>query len=481
MTITIGIILYFLLAIAIIVRLLFYGVRPTKTLAWLLVIFTIPIGGMLFYFMLGRNRKIDKFYKLKKTKEISAYLTRVDDYYNTVGKDSNQTIPKSIKNHIKLVKLIAKSANFLPSEDNELTPLKDGPSTFEAIFKAMEKATHFIHIQYYIFEEGDLAQRFLSILQQKVKEGVEVRFMYDGLGSRVLSKKYLRALKQAGVGVYPFLPMRFGRLLSSVNYRNHRKIVVVDGLIGFTGGINVSDKYIIGDGVLGIWHDMHLQLKGSIVNSLQAVFATDWSFASGKDDILNANYFLEHSVISGKSIVQAVASGPDSDFSSIHQLYLSIINSAKKYVYITNPYIIPGDALMKALQIAALSGVDIRLLLSAKSDSFLVKWTVQSYFEAFLEAGVKIYQYPDGFLHSKVIISDDELTTIGTANLDIRSFEQNYEVNVLIYEKEFAQELKKDFLKNCKISTQINYEEYLKRRKTERLKEGLAKVFSPVL
>ncbi len=481
MTTTIAIILYFLLAIAIIVRLLFYGVRPTKTLAWLLAIFTIPVGGMLFYFMLGRNRKIDKFYKLKKTKEISAYLAMVDDYYNTVGKDSNQTIPKSIKNHIKLVKLIAKSAKFLPSEGNELTPLKDGPSTFEAIFKAMEKATHFIHIQYYIFEEGDLAQRFLSILQQKVKEGVEIRFMYDGLGSRALTKKYLNQLKQAGVEISPFLPMRFGRLLSSVNYRNHRKIVIVDGLIAFTGGINVSDKYIKGDGVLGMWHDMHLQLKGSIVNSLQAVFATDWSFASGKEDLLKEHYFSNHLVASGKSIVQAVASGPDSNFSSIHQLYLSIINSAKKYVYITNPYIIPGEALMKALQIAALSGVDVRLLLSAKSDSFLVKWTVQSYFEDFLEAGVKIYQYPHGFLHSKVIVSDDELTTIGTANLDIRSFEQNYEVNVLVYEKEFAQELKKYFLKDCEISTQINYQEYRKRPKIQRLKEGMAKVFSPVL
>jgi cardiolipin synthase len=481
MTTAIAIILYVLLAITIIIRLLFYGVRPTKTLAWLLVIFTIPIGGMLFYFMLGRNRKINKFYKLKKTKEISDYLTTVDAYYNTVGKDDNQTIPKSIKTHIKLVKLIAKSANFIPSEDNELTPLKDGPLTFDAIFKAIEKATHFIHLQYYIFEEGVLAQRFLSQLERKVKEGVEVRFMYDGLGSRALSKKYLRALKQAGVEVYPFLPMHFGRLLSSVNYRNHRKIVVIDGLVAFIGGINVSDKYISGDGVLGMWHDMHLQLKGSIVNSLQTVFATDWSFASGNEDLLKEHYFSHHLVPSGKSIVQAIASGPDSDFSSIHQLYLSIINSAKKYIYITNPYIIPGDALMKALQIAALSGLDVRLLLSAKSDSILVKWTVQSYFEDFLEAGVKIYQYPDGFMHSKVIISDDELTTIGSANLDIRSFEQNYEINVLVYEKEFTQELKNNFLRNCEVSNQINYQEHLKRSKKERLKEGVAKVFSPLL
>ncbi len=475
-----AIILYTLLAIALIIRLLLYGIRPTKTLAWLLAIFTIPIGGMLFYFILGRNRKKNKFFKLKKTKEISQYLEKVDEYYNTIDDDENRAIPTSIKDHIKLVKLITKSAKFLPSSGNELLPLKDGSSTFDAIFKAMEGATQFIHIQYYIFEEGDLAQRFMSILQRKVNEGVKVRFMYDGLGSRMLSKKYIQLLRQAGIEVYSFLPMRFGRLLSSVNYRNHRKIVIVDGVVAFTGGINVSDKYIKGDPNLGVWHDMHLQLRGPIVSSLQAVFAMDWSFASGKDDILSAQYFLDRAA-QGKSIAQIISSGPDSDFSSIHQLYFSMINGAKKYVYITNPYIIPGEALMEALQVAAISGVDVRLLLSANSDSSLVKWSVRSYFEDLLEAGVNIYLFPDGFLHSKVIVCDDELTTIGTANLDIRSFEQNYEVNVLIYEKALTIDLKQDFLKDCEKSDQINYQDYLKRPRIDRLKEGVAKVFSPVL
>ncbi|MGO3719888.1 MAG: cardiolipin synthase [Mesonia hippocampi] len=403
---------------------------------------------------------------------------KIEDYYKSI--DSKEEIPIQLKEHIKLVKLITKSAKFLPSSGNELTPLKDGKVTFDAIFKAMESATQFIHIQYYIFEDGTLAQRFLNILKQKVNEGVEVRFMYDDLGSRLLSNKYLKLLKNAGVEVFSFLPMRFGRLISSLNYRNHRKIVVVDGLVAFTGGINVSDKYIKGDAHLGVWHDMHLQLKGPIVNSLQSVFAVDWSFASGKDDILSTKYFTTHHS-AGKSIAQVVSSGPDSDFSSIHQLYFSIINRAKDYIYITNPYIIPGEALMQALQVAALSGIDVRLLLSSNSDSHLVKWTVRSYFEDFLEAGIKIYLYPDGFLHSKVIISDDELTTIGTANLDIRSFEQNYEVNVLVYEKAMTQKLKIDFLKDCEKSHQISYTNFIERPKLERLKEGIAKIFSPVL
>lgn len=477
---TIALIAYFLLAIILVRKLLLFGIRPTKTLGWLLAIFTIPVGGMLFYFVLGRNRRKNKFYKLKKTKEISAYLKTVENYYDDLGKNGDAKIPAPIKNHIKLAKLIAKTSKFMPSLGNKLTPLKNGPATFEAIFEAMEGAQKFIHIQYYIFEEGKLANRFLNILQRKIKAGVEVRFLYDDLGSKTLSNTYLGLLTDAGVEVYSFLPMRFGRLLSSINYRNHRKIVVVDGLTAFTGGVNVSDKYLKGDPILGTWHDLHLRLRGPIVISLQSVFAMDWNFASGKDDILSMRYFLDVAT-QGNAIVQTVSSGPDSDFSSVKQHYFSIINRAKRYVYIANPYIIPGESLMEALQVAALSGIDVRLLLSSNSDSFLVKWSVRAYFEDFLQAGVKIYLYPDGFLHSKLMLSDDELTTIGTANLDVRSFEQNYEVNVLAYDQTLTKQLKEDFLRDCQKSEQLDYQEYLKRPKTNRLREGLAKVFSPIL
>lgn len=477
---TIAIIAYFLLAIVLVRKLLLFGVRPTKTLGWLLVIFTIPVAGMLFYFILGRNRRKNKFYVLKESKEISAYLETVKKYYTRLGNNGVENIPAPIRDHIKLVKLIAKTSKFMPSLGNKLTLLKNGQITFESIFKAIENAEKFIHIQYYIFEDGELADRFLSLLQRKTKAGVEVRFLYDDLGSKTLSNKYLNLLKDAGVEVYGFLPIRFGRFLSSINYRNHRKIVVVDGLTAFTGGINVSDKYLKGDIVLGTWHDLHLQLSGPVVNSLQAIFAMDWSFASGREDILTKKYFFNYPK-PGKSIAQVVSSGPDSDFAAIRQLYFSVINKAKKYVYIANPYIIPGEALMEALQVAALSGVDVRLMLSENSDGFLAKWSVRAYFQNFLEAGVKIYLYPNGFLHSKLMLSDDKLTTIGTANLDLRSFEQNYEVNVLVYERALTKELKNDFLNDCEKSKQLYYQAYLRRPMTQRFKEGLAKVFSPIL
>lgn len=444
-----AILIYIIVALAVLIKLLLYGIRPAKMLAWLLAIFTIPIGGILLYFAFGRNRRNTKFFKLKKNHAITAYLELVEQFYEKLGRDVDTEIPKPVTEHIKLAKLVTKSAKSLPMSGNELIPLKNGPATFRAIFDALDKAEHFIHIQYYIFEEGELAEKFLTILERKVSEGVKVRLMYDGIGSGTLSKKYLAAFRSAGIEVHSFLPMRFGRILSTINHRNHRKIVIIDGRIGFTGGINVSDKYIKGDPVLGTWHDMHLELRGPIVNGLQAVFAVDWSFVSGNDELLNRHFFLNRAG-QGETVAQIISSGPDSDFASIHQLYFEMINSAKEYVYITNPYVVPSDALLEALQVSALGGIDVRLMLPEKSDSFLVKWSVRSYFEDLLEAGVKIFLFQDGFIHSKVIVSDDALSSVGTANLDIRSFEQNYEVNTLVYESEFAELLKVDFLDNCK-------------------------------
>lgn len=471
-------IIYLFTAIILVLGLLINGMRPTKTLAWLLAIFTIPVGGALLYLIFGRNRRKNKFFKLKKTRTIDAYLKEVDEYCHSF--DNGRLLPTEIQDHVKLVRLIARSSNFLPSHGNQLQSLKTGEDTYKAIFEAMEKAKKYIHVQYYIFEEGELAHKFLEILKRKSEEGLIIRFLYDGFGSWELGRDYLNSLEESGIATLSFMPIRFGRLLNSVNYRNHRKIVIVDGKIGFTGGFNVSDKYITGDLELGIWHDIHMRLEGPIVTSLQAVFAIDWLFASGKDDILSTEYFTEQPAV-GNSIAQMVASGPDSDFSSIHHLYFALINNAKEYVYITNPYIIPGNALLEALQVAAMGGVDVRLLLSSKSDSILVKWSVRSYFEVLLSAGVKIYLYPKGFLHGKMIISDDQLATIGSANMDIRSFEQNYEVNVLAYDAKLTQELKRDFLRDCEKSDRIDYREFLERPRMDRLKEGFAKIFSPIL
>lgn len=459
---------YILIAIALVISLLINGVRPSKTLGWLLAIFTIPVGGILLYLMIGRNRRKKKWQRFEKI---------------VAPEDSLQlnSIPASLslsKRHEKIARLIYENSFFIPTENNNVVFLKDGRNAFKSIFNALETATNFIHVQSYIFEEGKLADRLLDLFQKKIEQGVKIKLIYDGIGSFSLSKPYLKKLKEIGVEVLPFLPFRFGRFLTSVNYRNHRKIIVVDKKIAFTGGINVSDKYLKDDTVLGKWHDMHLKIEGAAVADLDQVFLTDWQLVSGKEVV---QVQKSDSTNKGKSMVQIVYGGPDDDFPAIEQVYFSMINSAKDYLYITNPYIIPGQSILTALVTAALSGVDVRLLVSENNDSRLVNWSVRSYFEPLLKAGVNIYLFPDGFLHSKIIISDDEIASVGTANIDVRSFEQNYEVNAIVYDANFVRELKIDFLTDSGYSNQLIYQDYQKRPWSDKLKEGIAKVFSPVL
>lgn len=468
MWLTIIVILYLFLAISIVISVLMHGAKPAKSLAWLLAIFTIPVGGILLYLLLGRNRRKNKLIKLKKKafmklpRPSSVYLEAIEGEYQN------------------LMTLIYSNSHFPPVIATSVQVLKDGKSTFESIFEALESARYQIHLQYYIFEEGELADRLLNLFKQKINDGVAVRLIYDGIGSFSLSTSYLNNLQDIGVEVYPFLPFRFGRFLSSLNYRNHRKIIVVDGKIAFTGGINVSDKYLKGDPSLGTWHDMHLRLEGLPAKHLDYIFAMDWYLVS--KNTLSTCFRDNTGVLNHPpKLVQIVSGGPDDDFPSIEQAYLAIMYGAKEYLYITNPYIIPGPAVLQALQTASLSGVDVRLLISENADNSIVNWCVRSYFESFLKAGLKIYLFPDGFLHSKIIISDDAIATIGTANLDDRSFEQNYEVNAIVYDKGFAQILKADFLKDANISRMLSYHEHLERSWIEKLKEGFGKVFSPIL
>lgn len=462
-------ILYSILAISLVIGLLLYGARPSKTLAWLLAIFTIPVGGILLYLVFGRNRRKRKLFVLKKK-----YTDQLQ-----VGEPNQTELPQ----YVEKIHRLAYATTGLPlSNANKLTVLRDGRETFESIFNALEKAKKQIHIQYYIFEDGILAQKLLDLFSRKIKENVEIRLLYDGIGSYSLSRGYRKKLKKIGVEVEQFLPFRFGRFLSSLNYRNHRKIIVIDSTIGFTGGINISDKYLKGDPNLGKWSDTHLRLEGNAATILNRIFLIDWYLATGKSVLepteCPTDFPINHS---GGAHVQVVPSGPDDDFAIMEQVYFSIINQAQQYVYITNPYIIPNQAILQSLKTASLSGVDVRLLLSASTDMKVVDFCVQSYFEHYLEAGVKVYLYPDGFLHSKTLVSDDRITSIGTANLDDRSLHQNYEVTVIIFNKSISQQLKKEFLENCLKSVELQYQKFVQRHWGVKLLEGTAKLLSPLL
>ncbi len=463
---TIFLVLYIIIALSIVISILLHGAKPAKTLSWLLAIFTIPVGGILLYLLLGRNRRKNKLIKLKK--QAFVHLPRPVPFQLESKEDKYQ----------KLIRLVYRNSRFPPTTNNRLLLLKDGKTTFEVIFAALEASESQIHLQYYIFEDGELANRLLQLFERKIAQNVKIRMIYDGIGSFSLSKSYLKKLDEIGVEVYPFLPFRFGRFFSSLNYRNHRKIIVVDGKVAFTGGINISDKYLKGDPALGNWHDMHLRIEGSAANHLDQIFAMDWHLVC--EEAIPPLLPVTHDDSNGAT-VQIVSGGPDDDFPSLEQAYFTIINQAKDYIFITNPYIIPGQPILQALQTAALGGVDVRLLVSENADNKIVSWSVRSYFETMLKSGIKIYLFPDGFLHSKIIVSDNAISTIGTANLDNRSFEQNYEVNAIIYDSAFARLLKDDFLKDSNVSKLLSYQEYSERPWVEELKEGFGKVFSPLL
>lgn len=465
---TILIIVYIFIGLIIVVSLLLNGVRPSKTLAWLLAIFTIPIGGVLLYLLLGRNRRKSKLFSLQRDLRERNYPP-----------DGSDTVKVSEYNK-KISNLIYKTSKCPVTDRNELTVLKDGKNTFESIFEALENAKEHIHLQYYIYEDGILAEKLLEIFERKVAENVTIRVLYDGIGSYSLSREYLNRLRKCNVEVAQFLPFRFGKFLSSLNYRNHRKIIVVDNKIGFTGGINISDKYLKGDPHLGKWHDTHLRIEGEAVDYLNGLFITDWYLASNKK--VDTELFQIKKTEDKETPMQIVPSGPDDDFAAIEQVYFSIMNNAKEYVYIINPYVIPNHAILQSMQTAALSGVDVRLLMSSSTDIKLVDWCVRSYYESYLKAGIKVYLYPDGFLHSKVMLCDDKIASIGTANLDNRSLQQNYEANAIVYDATLCKQMKTDFLQDCSKSIMLDdYQTFSNRPWTHKLIEGTAKLLSPIL
>jgi len=458
-----------------IVNIIFYGSRATKMISWSLAVIVIPYAGPILYYMFGVNRRKFKLFKLAQTQKRKLYSETYKELKD--GTDSVAKFDDYRQN--KLASLIRKNSYFAPYQGNNITILNDGETAFGAIFDAIEKATDFVHLQYFILEEGDLLDRFFELFDKKIKEGIEIRLLYDALGSNSLRGKVVKRFKEIGVEAYATMPLKFGNLLFTLNYRNHRKIVVVDGKIGFTGGFNVSDKYIKSVSELGLWQDLHLRLEGPIVNSLQRVFVKDFHFASDKELLLRDTYFPKIAA-NGNSTAQVISSGPDSKYPAIMQQYLAMINVAKDCICIANPYFIPGAPVLEALRIAALSGIEVNLLIPKKSDSLIAKYSMFSSFEALLDAGVKIYLRPD-FSHSKVIIIDGDFASVGSGNFDYRSFEHNFETNILIYDSNIVEDINQLFKSHCNKDIGLELVAFKNRPIIDKFMEGLSKFFSPLL
>lgn len=471
--------LYLLTVASVVFNVILENRNPVRTLAWIIVLVAVPLIGFIFYLYFGVNYRKVKMFSMKGLGDMKWLQYMSEDQKQLIKKSEFLQRRETVEVR-KLMTLLLNNSKALLTRYNRVEVLNNGEQTFPSLFGALREARKFIHLEYYIIAEGRLADELKEILLERANAGVEVRIIYDDVGSWSLSKEYIRELRAAGVQIFPFLPVRFHHFANKANYRNHRKIAVIDGKTGFVGGLNIADRYMDGVPGIGEWRDTHLKVTGEVVTSLQVVFLIDWYFVR-QELLLDKNEYLPYIQAEGNVIAQTVTSGPDSDWASIQQAYFTLINMAKRYVFISTPYFMPGETTLNALKTAAMSGVDVRILLPHKSDSWLTNWCTRSYVEELLEAGVKIYWYQKGINHSKVIIVDGIVASVGTANMDLRSFEQNFEVSLILYDREVVRTLACDFIKDLNVSTEGTIQRWKFRPKREKVCESVARLFAPVL
>ncbi|QGT98836.1 Cardiolipin synthase, bacterial type ClsA [Candidatus Syntrophocurvum alkaliphilum] len=448
-----------------------------KTVAWLLILAVFPVVGFILYLFSGRNITRRHFfnkrnsYDLEVPDEILEYQLK----HLQEGSLFNQIELDKYKN---LLTLLLNNGRSPFTTNNATKVLNNGDEAFPEIFRCIEQATHHIHVESFVIKDDELGRQFRDALIKKAKQGVKVRVLYDGAGSWKLGRKYIKPLEDAGAEAVCFAPIFIPYPGYRVDYRNHRKIIIIDGNVGFVGGLNISDDYVH-KGRLGFWRDTHLKIEGEAVMFLQRVFVKDWLFATG-ENIQNLCYFNTYKYY-GYELIQIADSGPDSHWESISQVYFVAMAAATEKIYFYTPYLVPNESILTALKTAALGGVDVKLIVPGTPDKFIVYWATKSYFEELLEAGVKIYQYQKGFVHSKVLIVDGVVASVGSANMDIRSFQLDFELNAIIYKSLRIEELENDFIEDIKDSKEVSLSDYKNRNLSDKFKESVGRLLSPLL
>ena len=450
------------------------------TWAWLMVLFFIPILGFILYILFGRNLNKNRMFQWEDRKKLGIEKIITEQLINFQTK---QYFPLNgvAKNNKGLIYMLLANNDAILTVDNSVDIYTDGKEKFDALFEDIKQAEDFIHLQYYIINNDQLGKKLIQLLTEKAKQGVKVRVLYDDLGSRSLRKKAFRDLTQAGGEVEVFFPSFFPLINIRINYRNHRKLVIIDGKIGYIGGFNVGDEYLGLKEKFGYWRDTHLRITGSAVYAIQTRFILDWNQASYRHDIQFTPNLFPASEKTGDISMQIVSSGPDSEWEQIKYGYIKMISSAKKSIWIQTPYFIPDASLLDALKIAALTGKDIRIMIPNKPDHHFVYWATTYHVGEMLKAGAKVFIYDNGFIHAKTIIVDEQLSSVGTANIDVRSFKLNFEVNAFMYNEYIAQNLTKSFLEDMDVSREWTIEEYNKRSWLIRFKESISRLLSPIL
>lgn len=464
-------VVYSIIIIITMVRVLMDNRQPAKTMAWMLVLMFIPFLGIILYIFFGQNTRKER----KIWQQSLDQLTKRSMLEFVEQKDFN--IPEEYRT---ISNLFMNQNLALPFKNNEVEIYTSGYDFFPSLLMEIGKAEHHIHIDTFIISDDPLGRIIADALIDKAKQGVEVRFIYDDVGSWRTPNSFFTRMRNEGIEVYAFMPVRFPAFTSRVNYRNHRKICVIDGEVGFIGGMNIARRYVQGTPKQS-WRDTHVKLTGAAVYGLQRAFLVDWYFVS-KVLITERSYYPEIIIGQNNSLVQVVTSSPTSLWPEIEQGYVRILTNAKHYVYMETPYFLPTDPILFAMRVAALSGVDVRLMIPYETDTKVVEWASRSYVIEASKAGVKILLYRKGFNHSKLLVSDDAMATVGSTNVDFRSFENDFEANAFFYDKKIALQVKEVFLADQKDSIDLDdVRRFIKKPFLQRLWESFVRLLSPLL
>lgn len=446
--------------------------QPAKTMAWVMVLIFIPVIGIVLYFFFGQNTRKEKFISRQSMDQLTKRSML------EFAEQQNLVLPEE---HSVLINLFKTQNWALPFKNNTTDILTDGTDFFISLLRDIGQATHHIHLETYIICDDPLGRLLADALADKARQGVEVRFIYDDVGCWNVPNSFFEQMRNAGIDVHAFMPVKFPAFTSKVNYRNHRKLCVIDGKIGYIGGMNIAMRYVKGSNGRA-WRDTHMRIRGGAVYGIQRAFLVDWFFVD-RTLVTNRCYYpMLDGSINNDCIMQVVTSSPISPWPEMMQGYVRILLEAKRYVYMETPYFLPTEPVMFAMRTAALAGVDVRLMVPLHSDAKFVEWASRPYIQEAADSGVKVYLYKAGFNHSKLLVSDDSLSTCGSTNIDFRSFENNFESNVFIYDSGMAQRIKAVFIgdmKNC-----VMYGDYMRTRRlsfTHRLWESFVRLFSPLM
>lgn len=449
--------------------------EPQTTWAWLLIMIILPGVGFLIYLLLGQNFSRERLFKEKKKIDKAKRLEISKKWRNETNEHHGG------EQFLDLRKMNFNNAGAKYTTDNEVDLYFNGEDKFKQLIYDLEHAKKYIHIQYYIIRKDKLGKKIISILERKVKEGIEVRFLVDSMGSYTITKKSLKKYLAYGGKFEIFFPGLLPHVNTRINYRNHRKIVIIDGEYGYTGGFNVGDEYVNKNKKIGFWRDTHIRIKGEAVNDLTDRFLLDWCYASGEEIENFEKYYVQSINENGDTGIQIVTSGPDHNEEYIKNSFMKLINNAKERVFLETPYFVPDYPVHEALRISALSGVDVRIVIPGRPDHLFMKWAASAYIGELLAAGVKVYLYNNGFIHAKTIVADGKVSTVGTANMDMRSFCLNFEVNAFIFDDRIAKKVEEQFYKDIDVSKLVTLEDYNNRSRRLRVRESLIRLISPIL